>query len=754
MAVAANQNTLLGGTLNGNYKDINELNSDVRSIVQNFDGLVLIRESTPGSKRTTGTLWYKGQVLLFTVEDIIRKTKIAAKTAIPDNIKDPTKTETFGKGSYYVTLDITAVEGLKRNYVKFPDDKRSKFKNPGVFPRVGTNTSATSLNFDGISFGGIRIHDGTSEQSSAGCIIVSRTRKSDGTLKYDLPASFALTRFIYNELGLKSKAYTRIIIINEFELPQPTINDIIKSEGTVVNSNSSNPIKGVTVTITNSPLQPDNTSPESDNLSPEQEGDTEFTSIESLFQQPTSPSGDTSLPTFKVNSAYLKIKKEPKNSSETLETLLLQNEVEMLNGNFVKENRNTWVNVRSLKSKNTGWVLSKFLNPLPTPPDNVTFTPGTNSSNAISPITTPVSPPIEPISNDQGNFSIFIPPSDITDPEDISESAPTSPPIAPEELPKVTISAPGYETKEIIPYRGDGTQKSNLGVVELTPLKTSLDNDITNISQLNYKQIEELSKSRKDFKYFAQKRLTELIINLKGKAIPLVLSSISAFGITKANELISQQTIKLKNKSYCPPQSVLDTLISKKNKLVKQLNNSIKIINSTTTALGISSGIIISLQTTLTASSSIPTPVPASVPLALQRLTTLISGLKSANAGILAVLILLRQTLTELVQYLSILDQLIQQCYPNVNQEQLSVELTALTLQQTQQESPIVTNVNGFEMGVETEPTTNSLKRRRAIARNKQGVVMLKGEWSFSSIDQILIDELVFYIQQNDLKAE
>jgi hypothetical protein len=57
-------------------------------------------------------------------------------------------------------------------------------------------------------------------------------------------------------------------------------------------------------------------------------------------------------------------------------------------------------------------------------------------------------------------------------------------------------------------------------------------------------------------------------------------------------------------------------------------------------------------------------------------------------------------------------------------------------------------------MGVETEATTNTLKRRRAIARDKNGVVMLKGEWSFSSIDQILIDELTFYIQQNNLKAE
>ena len=45
------------------------------------------------------------------------------------------------------------------------------------------------------------------------------------------------------------------------------------------------------------------------------------------------------------------------------------------------------------------------------------------------------------------------------------------------------------------------------------------------------------------------------------------------------------------------------------------------------------------------------------------------------------------------------------------------------------------------------------LQRRRAIAQDKFGVTVLQGEPSFSSNDQILIDELVFYIQQNNLKA-
>ena len=323
-------------------------------------------------------------------------------------------------------------------------------------------------------------------------------------------------------------------------------------------------------------------------------------------------------------------------------------------------------------------------------------------------------------------------------------------------LPSITISAPGYESVEKIPYKGDGTIKENLGIIKLTPTQDALELDKIESSQLSIDQIKELNKEGKTPEYFAQKKLTDLVINLKGKAIPLTLTLISSFGITKVSQLIDKGKANASDlfNTTCPSPEELTRLINRKNKLVKQINRSFKIIDSTTKALGITQGIITSLQIAITVGLAVPFPVPASVPVALQRINTLLERLNIANAGILAVLILTRQVLTQLLQYLNLLDSLIQQCSPDTDQEQISAELTALTIQQTQQESPVVTNVNGFEMGVETEPTTNSLKRRRAIARNKQGIVMLKGEYSFSSIDQILIDELVFYIQQNDLKAE
>lgn len=67
----------------------------------------------------------------------------------------------------------------------------------------------------------------------------------------------------------------------------------------------------------------------------------------------------------------------------------------------------------------------------------------------------------------------------------------------------------------------------------------------------------------------------------------------------------------------------------------------------------------------------------------------------------------------------------------------------------------VVIDVNGFTMGVEVSKVkVGSLNRRFATASNAQGVVLLKGEPSFSASDQVLIDELVFYIQSNNLKAQ
>jgi hypothetical protein len=318
----------------------------------------------------------------------------------------------------------------------------------------------------------------------------------------------------------------------------------------------------------------------------------------------------------------------------------------------------------------------------------------------------------------------------------------------------LSIKSSGYQPITQSPYKGDNTLKSDIGVIQLQPIVLSLKEDKIKSSQLNTNQIKEISKDKKNLPYYAEEKLSNQVNTLKNTLIPAVLTMAASFGVTQLGKYTKDQLPKILEQSSCPTQAELTDLINRKNKLVKQLSNTLKLIDSTTKVLGFTQGVIILLQATLTIADTTPPPINPTPSGISKKLDRTIATLSSVNAGVLSILIILRQVLIQAINLLNLLDALVQKCYPEADQERVALELTALTNQQSTQLSPVVTNVNGFEMGVITEVTNNSLKRRRAIARNKQGVVMLQGEWSFSSIDQILIDELVFYIQQNDLKAD
>jgi hypothetical protein len=318
----------------------------------------------------------------------------------------------------------------------------------------------------------------------------------------------------------------------------------------------------------------------------------------------------------------------------------------------------------------------------------------------------------------------------------------------------LTIKSTGYQFITQSPYKGDNTLKSDIGVIQLQPIISNLKEDKIKSSQLSRAQIKELSKDKKNLSYYAEEKLSNQVNTLKNTLIPAVLTMAASFGVTQLGKYTKDQLPKILEQASCPTQPELINLINRKNKLVKQLSNTLKLIDSTTKILGYTQGAIVLLQATLTIADTTPPPINPTPSGISKKLDRTIATLSSVNAGVLSILIILRQVLIQAIDLLNLLDALVQKCYPDADQEKVALELTALTNQQSTQLSPVVTNVNGFEMGVITEVTDNPLKRRRAIARNKQGIVMLQGEFSFSSIDQILIDELVFYIQQNNLKAD
>ena len=126
---------------------------------------------------------------------------------------------------------------------------------------------------------------------------------------------------------------------------------------------------------------------------------------------------------------------------------------------------------------------------------------------------------------------------------------------------------------------------------------------------------------------------------------------------------------------------------------------------------------------------------------------------------VLSILTVLRAVLKMAIDLLKGLDGLISICaqeyldQEEVTLEEINAELLA-SLEEGEEEVQLDPFINGFEISViEIEKEIGSLKRRQAIARNKSGIILLKGEPSFSASDQILIDELKFYITQNNLKA-
>lgn len=323
-----------------------------------------------------------------------------------------------------------------------------------------------------------------------------------------------------------------------------------------------------------------------------------------------------------------------------------------------------------------------------------------------------------------------------------------------EGLIQLSISTQDYVPKSVIPYTANGDIKKDIGVIKLTPNKTNLNLEKLKSSQLDRNSIESLTSD--DASSLQQKSLNNTINKLKSILIPSILGLISKFGITNAMGYINGEVKDLI--SSCPEDNkTLQDLINTRNKFAKQLNNLYKVVDTTTKALGLVSGAVTAFSTTYSALKSLPiptppTPTPSPVPVVQDQKSTLdiqIKKFNTINSGILLSLVILRDSIQQALDLLQLLDQLIQKCTDDAELDEINEELR----ETNKSNPPQITQINGFTMGTETEPTTENLKRKRAIAKNNQGIILLRGEYSFSSSDQILIDELVFYIKNNDLKA-
>ena len=238
--------------------------------------------------------------------------------------------------------------------------------------------------------------------------------------------------------------------------------------------------------------------------------------------------------------------------------------------------------------------------------------------------------------------------------------------------------------------------------------------------------------------------------------LPLAFQLMIYFGIAK-----QEQANQLQSK--CPSNERLNFIVSKRNSVVRQLNNIYGII-AANTALAFLFVYLSSFLKGISATiNSLPIPLQFStynVTSRLDNIQDMLDKLSDVNKELkkqlIIALIFLIISLIIILRYLKTIDKLIEGCENVENLEQLNAELLALSVQDTAQGEPEKLIVNGFNMSVEVvdKAQVGELPRRQAIAKNSKGITILKGEPSFSAEDQILIDELAFYIQINNLKAD
>tara|TARA_R110001632_G_scaffold6965_4_gene27984 strand:+ start:504 stop:2189 length:1686 start_codon:yes stop_codon:yes gene_type:complete len=354
-------------------------------------------------------------------------------------------------------------------------------------------------------------------------------------------------------------------------------------------------------------------------------------------------------------------------------------------------------------------------------------------------------------------------------------------PIIPENQKTPLIFGLLYSKSGYIPgtqaiINGDKTIKTNLSLTSLTNLTASakeisqkFNNDIDSAQST----VSTLAMGIFDKIIYAKKfSIGKLVDNIKTKLIPLSISLLLAFGISKLTQ---------SNRKTCPTPDALNNVVRTRNRVVRQLNQLFQAITINTSLALAFTALANVLRGVRLSMDALPAPQatgifpakdfggltfaqPYSFTAKLQHINDELEKLENSNKetsrATLVSLVFLIAGVTTVILLLKSIDQMTQECaeengVTNLELEAINQELLDISEEEAEDGNPVLSNVNGFVFSVETDNQNlvGTLKRRFAVAKDSRGITLLKGEPSFSSSDQILIDELVFYIQQNDLKA-
>lgn len=264
--------------------------------------------------------------------------------------------------------------------------------------------------------------------------------------------------------------------------------------------------------------------------------------------------------------------------------------------------------------------------------------------------------------------------------------------------------------------------------------------------------------------------------------IPLISEFLQEYGVNQLEQELKNNTFSLEElkEKFCPAN--LQNIIQKRNNAVDYLNKTGDRLDSLSITVDFGSdfasliqGLIITIKTVKTTVNTtlsfIPVGIPGIVPSSINtagdiadKLTFKEDGtpnlppLKISASQVSPAIASVQATILKCVELLGKLDILINLCSPP---DTTLPPLTSISdsIKKTSQVDFLAgnslngTTYKGFILEIETRPFTDRVNESRAVGKNNSEIIMTATEYSFASDPQVLITELKFIIDRDDLKA-
>ena len=284
--------------------------------------------------------------------------------------------------------------------------------------------------------------------------------------------------------------------------------------------------------------------------------------------------------------------------------------------------------------------------------------------------------------------------------------------------------------------------------------------------------------------------MAEVSVQVLENALP---SSLKLTGSEKLGQVILEKGIQISDQiqpqltniqnelnsapnGTCLPPAQLDLIILQRNNIVNKLNQIGSVLDTTTAAAGLTSDLLNSLitaaqtlrvaKTALIAADATAGGIGPFASLVFQANEVLdalkfdslgnskLNKLKSIIDNTAAPISLTSSFISIAIVSLNSIDNILKQCSPNSTYLAISNDLENITLRQNIAENTLnQITYKGFVLEIEIVPYTPTVNRRRAIGKNQSGIIMIQTEFSFTTSNQVLINELKLIIDRDNLKA-